>query len=192
MHTDLRFCASLASSGRFEMFRGEKRGCCVRSRAASRSKNQSDGQVEPSHRCSAYLCMERDGQVVGYPVGGRVPGGRWVVGLVWSPRLALPPPACLPAVPAARLPCTAVVVGAPHECAVAECVLPLSCPVPGGRADTVRWCGGAVVSSPCACWARSVGRRGVWWCVADGGAGTTVRSCPRIGLRPSFAPRPVP
>ena len=52
MHTDLRLCAFLASSGRFEMFRGEKRGCCVLWTAPSRSKNQSDGQVERRDRCS--------------------------------------------------------------------------------------------------------------------------------------------
>jgi len=97
MHTDLRLCAFLASSGRFEMFRREKRGCCVRSRASSRTKNQSDGQVEPSHRCSGYLCMERDGQVAGYPAGWRVPvaGAGWLAWLVALPYLpAVPPPDC--------------------------------------------------------------------------------------------------
>ena len=87
--------------------------------------------------------------------GRQVPGGR----SGWSP--------CLPTralgrarhLPAAHLPWWWWWV---HR-TVAECVLPLSCPVPGGRADTVAVCGGAVVSSPCACWARSVGRRGVWW-----------------------------
>ena len=69
--------------------------------APSRTKNESGGRVEPSHRCSAYLCMERDGQVVGYPVGGRVPGGGCrVVGLVG--RLACPPvPLAVPARPTA-------------------------------------------------------------------------------------------
>ena len=94
MHTDLRLCAFLASSGRFEMFRGEKRGCCVLSIAASRSKNQSDGQVERPDRSAAYLCMERDGQVVGYLAGARAAGAGWLA-LVALPCLpAVPPPDC--------------------------------------------------------------------------------------------------
>ncbi len=163
MHADLRLYAFLASSGRFERFRGEKRGCCVRSRASSRSKNQSDGQVEPSHRCSAYLCRSATVKLPGTRRAGgcRVAGAGWLAWLVAVPCLPACLPACLPCrhLPAAHLPWWWWWV---HR-TVAECVLPLSCPVPGGRADTVAVCGGAVVSSPCACWARSVGRRGVWW-----------------------------
>jgi len=75
MHTDLRLCAFLACSGRFGMFRGEKRGCCVLWTASSRSKNQSDGQVERSHRCSAYYAWSTMVKLPGTRCGWRVPGG---------------------------------------------------------------------------------------------------------------------
>jgi len=142
---------------------GERRGgCCVLWTASSRSKNQSDGQVERPDRCSGYLCMERYGQVVGYPVGGRVLDGRVPGGWPgWSPCLAchLPVPRAATCRPTARGDSTG-------------CARWLSGPVPGGCGDTVGVC--AVV---CCC--RPPAGAGVWqwpggghcpsWAVATGG-----------------------
>ncbi len=117
-----------------------------------------------------------NGEVGGYPVGGRVPragaqGGRvpgWRVpggwlGLVAVPGLchavpAVPPTACR------HLPTDST-----------GCARWLSGPVPGGCGDTrgclCGWCGGVV---PLRVLGRSVGGVGVWWCAADDGAGTAV------------------
>ncbi len=126
----------------------------MRSRASSRSKNQTDGEVERPDRCSGYLCMKRDGQVAGYPAVWRVPGelagAGWrvpVVGLVGRFALAclchVPPPACR------HLPTDST-----------GCARWLSGPVPGGCGDTVGVvCGGVLLSAPRGCWGVAVARR---------------------------------
>ncbi len=187
MHAELRLYAFLASSGRFERFRGEKRGCCVRSQRRRVPKTRTDGQSDQLDRSAGYLCMERDGQVAGYPVGwqvARAAGAGWLAWLVAAPCPAVPavPPACLPP-PADRQ----------HG---VRTVAEWSCAGWLRRhRGCVRWCAAVV---PCTSWAAAsvawvwwwVPGQWRWWCVADDGAGSAVH--PRWmdrGL--PFAPRPV-
>jgi len=151
MHTDLRLCAFLASSGRFEISggRSEAAACCGQHRRVPKTK-----AMARLSRLTVALDIYAWNATVKlwgtrWTGGCRVVGAGWLVWLVAVPGLpcradCLPPTACR------HLPTDST-----------GCARWLSGPVPGGCGDTVGVvCGGVLLSAPRGCWGVAVAR---WW-----------------------------